>query len=72
MKKVASFSYQHLFKNIFIYLLLERGEGRERRRGTLMYKRYRLPLEHPQPGTWPATQTCAIQACRSKIKSNKY
>ena len=44
----------------FTYLFLERQEGSEKGRETLMYEKYldRLPLTHPQLGTWPATQAC--------------
>ena len=47
----------------FIYLLLERGEGREKeRRETSMYRRYThwLPPACPQLWTWPATQAWAL------------
>ena len=40
----------------FIYLFLERGEGKERERNINMY----LPLERPPLGTWPTTQACAL------------
>ena len=42
----------------FIYLFLERGEGREkeRERNIIVW----LPLKHPPLGTWPATQACAL------------
>ena len=45
-----------------IYLFLERGEGREKERETLMYERYinQLPLTLPQLGTRPTTQACAL------------
>ena len=38
----------------FIYLSLERGEGRERNINVW------LPLTWPLQGTWPATQACAL------------
>ena len=40
------------------YLCLDRGEGREkeRKRNINVW----LPLMHLQPGTWPATQACAL------------
>ena len=45
------------FKKDFIYLLLERGEGRENEReGNIDW----LPLACPQLGTWSATQACAL------------
>ena len=45
-----------------------RREGeRMRGRGTSMCKRYvdQLPLVCPQPGTWPATQACALNRNRT-------
>ena len=46
----------------FISLSLERGEGREKGRETLMHERNfdQLPLARPQLGTWPTTQACAL------------
>ena len=51
------------FKNLgflkdFVYLFLERGEGREKewRRNVNVW----FPLECPHLGTWPATQVCAL------------
>ena len=45
------------FLKDFIYLFLERGEGREKEmEGNIS----RLPLAHPHLGTWPATQACAL------------
>ena len=51
-----------VLKKDFIYLLLERGGGRERGRETSMCERYidQLPLTFPQLETWPATQACAL------------
>ena len=45
-----------------MYLFLEKGEGREKGRETLMYERYNdlLPLAGPQLGTWPPAQACAL------------
>ena len=53
----------HFFK-YFIYLSLERGEGREE---TWMFERKSrwLPLAHPKLGTWPATQACALTRNRT-------
>ena len=55
-----------LYLKIF-YLLLERGEERERERETSMCERYedRLPLARPQLGTWPTTQACALTRNRT-------
>ena len=39
------------------YLFLERGEGREKEQETYID---RLPLTHPQLGTWPATVQFAV------------
>ena len=49
------------FSKDFIYFL-ERGEGRDKERETLMCERNidRLPLTCPQLGTWPAAQACAL------------
>ena len=47
----------------FIYLLLERGEGREKdgERNINVW----LPLTSPQLGTWPTTQACALTGNRT-------
>ena len=46
-----------LFKKRF-YLLIFRGEGREKEReGNINVW---LPLVHPPLGTWPSTQACAL------------
>ena len=42
----------------FIYLFLERGEGREKEREKNI--NVWLPLGCPLLGTWPATQACAL------------
>ena len=46
-----------LFPQVFIYLFLKKGEGREKE----IEKNINvcLPLMCPQPGTWHATQACA-------------
>ena len=63
LKKCLFKSFTYFFKD-FIYLFLEREEGREkeRERNIDVYKRYidQLPLAHPQLGTWPAAQACAL------------
>ena len=41
----------------FIYLFLERGEGREKERKRNIH--VWLPFAHPLLGTWPALQACA-------------
>ena len=41
----------------FIYVFLERGEGKEKVRKRNIDQ---LPLTHPQPETWSATQACAL------------
>ena len=43
----------------FIYLLLERGEKKEKERERHINVWW-LPLARPLTGTWPATQTCAL------------
>ena len=59
---------EHLksFKD-FIYLFLERREGRERGRETSMWERHfdLLPLANPQTGTWPTTQECPLTGNRT-------
>ena len=47
----------YLFKD-FIYLSLDRGEGRkkDRERNINVW----LPFTCPQLGTWPTTQACAL------------
>ena len=47
----------------FIYLFLERGEGREkeRERNSSVW----LPLVCPPLGTWPATQACDLTGNRT-------
>ena len=49
--------YSQSFKKDFIYLFLERGDGREkeRERNINMW----LPLIRPLLGTWCTTHTCA-------------
>ena len=55
------------FLKDFIYLFLEREEGREKEGGeTLMWERYmdQLPLPCPQLRTWPTTQAWALTGNR--------
>ena len=51
-----------LFYFFFIYFQREKG-GRKRGRETSMCQRNidQLSLIHPQPGTWPTTQACALR-----------
>ena len=56
------FKKKKYFKN-FIYLFLERGEGREKEREINI--RVWLPLMHPLLGTWPATQAYALTGNRT-------
>ena len=42
----------------FIYLFLDRGEGKEKERER-NFNRW-LPLARPLLGSWPATQACAL------------
>ena len=53
----------HIFFKDFIYLFLERGEGREklRERNISVW----LPLTYPLLGIWPATQACALTGNRT-------
>ena len=50
--------FHPFLKKGFIYLFLERGEGREieRERNISVW----LPLVHSQLGTWPTTQANAL------------
>ena len=65
------FSLSFLFCTLFLfpplkkkrfYLFSERGEGREKEGETLMCETNFdwLLLAHPQLGTWPETQACAL------------
>ena len=56
--QVNYFLFFKFFFKDFIYLFLERREGREkeRERNTNVW----LPLMCPPLGTWPATQACAL------------
>ena len=58
----------HFLKD-FIYLFLERGEGREKERERNVHvreKHYLVAyLACPQLGTWPATQACALNGNRT-------
>ena len=45
-----------IFKKYYIYLFLERGEGREKEERNHMW----LPLTWPPLGTWPTTQVYAL------------
>ena len=62
-----SFLLSCFFKKVFslvkdfVYLFLERGEGREKERERNIDW---LPLACPQQGTWPATQACALTGTR--------
>ena len=47
----------------FIYLFLERGEGREKEKERNI--NVWLPLVRPLLGTWPATQACALTGNRT-------
>ena len=46
------------FLKYFIYLLLERGEGREKERERNISVWW--PLTRPLLETWPTTQACAL------------
>ena len=51
------------FLKDFIYLFLQRGEGKEkeRKRNINVW----LPLVHPLLGIWPATQACDLTGSRT-------
>ena len=63
MSLIYIFIFTYFFKD-FIYLFLERGEGRgtERERNIDMREKYRPVASHmcPRPGTEPETQACAM------------
>ena len=59
-KFIIYFSF--LFKD-FIYLFLEKEEGREKERERDI--NVWLPVAGPQPGTWPTTQACALTGNRT-------
>ena len=46
------------YKTFYIYLFLDRKEGREKERERNI--NVWLPLASPLLGTWPATQACAL------------
>ena len=54
--------YFFLNKN-FLYLFLEKGEGKEKgkKRNISVW----LPLTQPLLGTWPSTQACALTGNRT-------
>ena len=67
MITTGSVSYLHIItnavlKNNFIFLFLEKGEGREKERER---NNVWLPLIRPQLGTWPITQACALTENRT-------
>ena len=49
-----------IFSSDFIYLFLERWEGRQKERALCARYINQLPLTYPAKGTWPATQACAL------------
>ena len=55
--ELINFFYIYVFKD-FIYLFLERGEGREKERDRNI--NVWLPLKRSLLGTWPTTQACAL------------
>ena len=66
---IKSFSHHFIFKILFHYLFLDRGEG-GRKRGRGEKERERninvwLPLAHPLLGSWPTTQVCALTGNRT-------
>ena len=63
----ASVSQTLIFKKYFIYLFLDRGEGKENERERNIH--VWLPLAHPPRGgpTWPATQACALTGNRTSV-----
>ena len=54
-----------VFLKDFIYLILEREEGREKEKVRERNISVWLPLVRPSVGTWPATQACALAGNRT-------
>ena len=54
--------FQVFFKD-YIYLFLERGEGKDKERERNIH--VWLPLAQPLLGTWPATQACSLTGNRT-------
>ena len=48
---------EHFFFKIFIFLFLERGEGKQKEGEK---HQYAVASHVPPPGTWPATQACGL------------
>ena len=70
MLSIDSYSFSSFFfffkeicfyKSLFIYLFLERGEGKERAGNINIW----LPLARSLLGTWLATQSCALTRNRT-------
>ena len=59
--------YLFILKILFIYFQRQDKGGRKRRKETFVCGRNidQLLLTHPQPGTWPATQACALTGNRT-------
>ena len=49
---------EYFKKRFYLFILLERGEGREKERERNIH--VWLPLVRPLLGTWPTTHTCAL------------
>ena len=58
MVTLALLEKAYFFCKDFIYLLLERGVGREKERERNI--NVWLPVAHPLLGTWPAAQACDL------------
>ena len=64
VKEIKMKSFLNFFlKNYFIYLLLERGEGREKEKERSI--NVWLSLLCPLLGAWPTTQACALTRNRT-------
>ena len=60
---ISSADLFYFFFKHFIYLFLERGQGREKERETNVdvWEKHRSFASHTPPtGTWPVTQACAL------------
>ena len=57
-------TFYFFFKRVYLFILRERGEGREKvkERNISVW----LLLPHPLLGTWPATQACALTGNRTE------
>ena len=69
LRTICYMYYLHIFKRIFLVYFSREGKVGTKGRETAMCKRYMnwLPLAHPQSGTGPTIQACALT--RNKTSS---